>query len=174
MEPSGKTRVRRRKVATAAADAIRRLVDRAEIHDLLSRYVRACDTRDWSLYRSVFTADALIDYTAARGIRGSLTEVSEWIARVLIPSSVPTIQHLVTNVEIAVEAPDQARVHAHFINPNVQRDVTGHESLLLNGGYYTATVRRTNQGWRITRLLDELTFSHRGAWEQLESPPPQG
>jgi len=164
----------RRKIGNPEPGAVRRLVDRADIHDLLSRYARACDTKDWSLYRALFTPDAVIDYTAAHGIRGSLAEVSEWIARVVVPSSVPKTQHLVTNVEIAVEGPDQATAHAYFINPNVQRDTTGKESLLLNGGYYTATVRRTTQGWRIARLVDELTFSHRGELEQFQLPSLEG
>jgi len=164
----------RRKSGPPEPDAVQRLVDRADIHDLLSRYARACDGKDWALYRSLFTPDALIDYTAAQGIRGSVAEVSEWIARVVVPSAVPKTQHLVTNVEIAVEGHDHATAHAYFINPNVRRDGTGHEALLLNGGYYTAMVRRTDQGWRITRLVDEVTFSHRGELEQFQLPNLEG
>ena len=164
----------RRLIATPDPDSVQRLVDRAAIHDLLSRYARACDTKEWSVYRSLFTPDALIDYTAAHGIRGSLAEVSDWIARVVSPSSVPRTQHLVTNLEIAWEGHDHATAHAYFINPNVHRDATGKESLLLNGGSYTATVRRTNEGWRIARLMDELTFSHRGELEQFQLPNLEG
>jgi 3-phenylpropionate/cinnamic acid dioxygenase small subunit len=35
--------------------------DEAEIARLLYRYARAVETKDWELYRSVFTQDAVID-----------------------------------------------------------------------------------------------------------------
>jgi len=42
----------------------RRISDELEIAALLTRYARAVDSRDWDLYRSVFTDDAHIDYSA--------------------------------------------------------------------------------------------------------------
>ena len=36
------------------------LADRIAIDDVLTRYATAVDARDWDLYRSVFTADAVI------------------------------------------------------------------------------------------------------------------
>lgn len=44
-----------------------RLADEQAISALLYRYARAVDTKDWALYRSVFTDDAVIDYTSAGG-----------------------------------------------------------------------------------------------------------
>ena len=38
--------------------------DELAIAALLNRYARAVDTKDWDLYRSVFTDDAHIDYSA--------------------------------------------------------------------------------------------------------------
>jgi 3-phenylpropionate/cinnamic acid dioxygenase small subunit len=38
-------------------------MDEAAIAALLYRYARAVDTKDWELYRSVFTDDAYIDCT---------------------------------------------------------------------------------------------------------------
>ena len=55
------------------------IADRIEIDDLITRYATAVDTKDWDLYRTVFTDDAVIDYTSAGGIRGSLGEVVEWL-----------------------------------------------------------------------------------------------
>jgi 3-phenylpropionate/cinnamic acid dioxygenase small subunit len=37
-------------------------LDIVEIQQLLARYARAVDTRDWELFRSVFTEDAFIDH----------------------------------------------------------------------------------------------------------------
>ena len=149
------------------ASTLQRLVDRADIEDLLCRYARACDTKDWELYRAVFTPDAVIDYTAAYGIRGPVAEVSEWIARLMIASHVPKTQHMLANVEITIDR-DSASAHAYYINPDVRSDGAGGFGLLLNGGYYTATVCRLPEGWRITRLAAEVTFSHSGALEQVQ------
>ena len=44
--------------------------DELEITALLYRYARAVDTKDWELYRSVFTDDAHIDYSSAGADRG--------------------------------------------------------------------------------------------------------
>src|ERR1700751_881744 len=43
---------------------LQRISDELEIATLLTRYARAVDSRDWDLYRSVFTDDAHIDYAA--------------------------------------------------------------------------------------------------------------
>ncbi len=37
------------------------LSDRAHIHDLLTRYAIAIDTRDWKLLDSCFTPDAFVE-----------------------------------------------------------------------------------------------------------------
>ena len=56
-------------------DRIDALADRLAIEDLLTRYATAVDRQDWDLYRSVFTADAEVDYTSAGGIAGTVDEV---------------------------------------------------------------------------------------------------
>jgi len=38
------------------------VADKLEIYELLGAYARAVDTKDWALYRSVFTPEATIDY----------------------------------------------------------------------------------------------------------------
>jgi hypothetical protein len=46
------------------------IADRLELGELLARYIRAVDGGDWALLDSVFTADAVIDFSATGGIRG--------------------------------------------------------------------------------------------------------
>jgi 3-phenylpropionate/cinnamic acid dioxygenase small subunit len=149
------------------AGRLQRLVDRADIEDLLSRYARACDTKDWELYRAVFTPDAVIDYTKAYGVRGPVPEVSSWMAKLMTPDYVPETQHMLANVEITIDG-DNASAHAYYINPDVRSDGAGGFGLLLNGGYYTARVCRGPEGWRIARLVAEITFSHSGDLEQVQ------
>jgi hypothetical protein len=44
-----------------------------EIAAVLNRYARAVDTKDWALYRSVFTDHAHVDYSPADSLWGQLT-----------------------------------------------------------------------------------------------------
>ena len=56
---------------------LQRISDELEITALLNRYARAVDTKDWDLYRSVFTDDAHIDYSSAGAIAGTREQVAE-------------------------------------------------------------------------------------------------
>ena len=56
------------------------LSDLYAIERLLSDYAVALNGRDWDHYRALFHDDAVIDYTGAGGIRGSVAEVSAWVA----------------------------------------------------------------------------------------------
>jgi hypothetical protein len=48
----------------------REISDRIQIQDLLVRYTRAIDTKDWALLDTCFLPDAQVDYTATGGIAG--------------------------------------------------------------------------------------------------------
>jgi hypothetical protein len=50
--------------------SLQEISDRLEIQEVLTRYCYAVDDRDWDTYRSAFTLDAIIDDTAAGGLRG--------------------------------------------------------------------------------------------------------
>jgi 3-phenylpropionate/cinnamic acid dioxygenase small subunit len=133
------------------------LADRIEIDDLLTRYATAVDTRDWDLYQTVFTPDALIDYTSSGGIRGTLAEVTEWLSDAL--SGFSMSQHLVTNRDIRV-AGDTATSRSYFYNPMGRTKRDGTLALMFVGGYYRDQLRRTGDGWRIAeRIQDTAWFS---------------
>jgi 3-phenylpropionate/cinnamic acid dioxygenase small subunit len=147
---------------------VEEIADRMEIEDLLTRYCTAVDTRDWDLYRTVFTADAFIDYTSSGGIRGGLDEVAKWMAEVLSIFSMS--QHLVTNRDIRIEG-DAATSRSYFYNPMAVTKRDGSQELTFVGGYYRDRLSRTADGWRIAeRILDTAwTSTSPGA-----SSPPSG
>jgi 3-phenylpropionate/cinnamic acid dioxygenase small subunit len=133
------------------------LADRMEIDDLLTRYATAVDTRDWDLYQTVFTPDAVIDYTSSGGIRGGLTEVTKWLSDAL--SGFSMSQHLVTNRDIRLTG-DTATSHSYFYNPMGRTKRDGTLALMFVGGYYRDRLRRTAEGWRIAeRIQDTAWFS---------------
>lgn len=127
------------------------LADRLEIQDLLTRYAHAVDTKDWDLYRTVFTPDAFIDYESAGGIKGDLETVTAWVSEAL--ESFPKTQHLVANIDTRLSG-DEATVRAMFYNPMVMQNGKN----FFCGGYYNHELVRTADGWRSRRLVEESTW----------------
>jgi hypothetical protein len=128
--------------------------DILEIQQLLARYSRSLDTRDWELYRSVFTEDAYIDYAASGGATGQRDEVVEWLGKTL-----GTFQwsgmHYITNIEAEVTG-DSALVRAAVFNP---MQFPGMKGLTYFGGYYHHDMVRTPEGWRSRNLREEVLWS---------------
>jgi 3-phenylpropionate/cinnamic acid dioxygenase small subunit len=130
------------------------LADRIEINDLLTRYAHAVDTKDWALYRTVFTPDAEIDYESAGGIKGDLETVAKWLETTL--AGFPMTQHLVANVDVKL-AGDTAKVRAMFYNP--MGVPTG--KTFFCGGWYNHELVRTPDGWRSHNLFEESAWFDR-------------
>src|SRR6188472_2347797 len=125
------------------------LHDKLEIHELLARYARGVDDRDWDVYRDVFTEDAHIDYMSAGAIAGTRDEVVAFMSEVM-----PTIawsQHYITNIEIELDG-DTAHARAMFYNP---MQLPGMDAPSFCGGFYRHDLVRTPDGWRSRRLIEE-------------------
>lgn len=131
---------------------LQQLSDRHEITDLLTRYAKAVDRKDWDLYRQVFTPDADIDYTSAGGIRGDTEAQATWLAEAL--AQFPTTQHMVANIDIEFVDSDTANVEAMFHNPMVMPD----SSSWVTGGWYHHEMVRTPDGWRSRKLVEESAY----------------
>jgi hypothetical protein len=127
--------------------------DQSDIARLLYVYARAVDTKDWELYRSVFTDDAHIDYSSAGAVVGSRDEVVEWFATnfgVIVWS-----MHYITNIEVDIDTEldgDVATVRAMFYNP---MQLPGMTEMSTCGGYYHHEMVRTPGGWRSRSLREE-------------------
>lgn len=126
--------------------------DKLEIHELLARYARGVDDRDWELYRSVFTDDAFIDYSSAGPPAGHRDEVASFLEQGFV--AVPWSQHYITNVEIVVDG-DAATVRAMFYNPMM---LPGMDAPSVCGGFYHHDLVRTPGGWKSRRLVEETRW----------------
>lgn len=123
--------------------------DELEIARLLYRYARAVDSKDWELYRSVFTDDAHIDYSSAGAVVGHRDEVVDWFAANF--GVLPWSMHYITNLEADVDG-DSATVRAMFYNP---MQLPGMSEVSACGGYYHHELVRTADGWRSRSLREE-------------------
>ena len=69
------------------------VADKIEIHELLARYARGVDTHDWELWKSVFTEDAVIDYSLSGAAKGGRDEVAAFLGRVVRDDPVGDAPH---------------------------------------------------------------------------------
>lgn len=130
-------------------DPTSELADKLAIHEVLYRYARALDTKDWPLMDTVFVADAKLDYTDVGGPDAPRNEVIAWLEASLNP--MPMIQHSITNIEVDLRG-DEASVVAMFHNP---MQLPGIDGITTCGGRYHHEMVRTPDGWRSRSLREE-------------------
>jgi hypothetical protein len=134
---------------------VQEISDRLLIGEVLTRYTLAIDTGQWELLNSVFTPDAVIDYTSAGGVKGVRDEARGWLAEVL--PTWPGRQHLIGNVSISVDG-DAAIVTASFTDtlaPTRDAVAAGTPGIIRGGGWYHHRMVRTPDGWRSRELVEE-------------------
>jgi len=136
--------------------SVAEIADRLAINELMYRYARMVDFRQWELFDQVFTADATCDYTSSGGTKGSAREVMAWLDRALAPW--PTNLHFVTNLSINFE-PDgnAAQATCYFLGP-MARGTIGSQLAITNAGLYIDQLKRTSDGWRITERECRMTL----------------
>lgn len=128
---------------------VRAVADKLEIQEQLARYARGVDTQDWDLWKSVFTEDAVVDYSQSGIPIGSRDEIAAILAGAF--ATIPWATHHITNVEIDLDG-DRAAVRAMFFNPMQLPGVEGSSS---TGGYYHHEFVRTPDGWKSEHLIEE-------------------
>ncbi|MHB1137372.1 MAG: nuclear transport factor 2 family protein [Microthrixaceae bacterium] len=139
---------------------LQEISDRLELTDLMVRYSHAVDTRSWDEFDDIFTPDAVIDYTAFGGPRGTLEETKQYLASTL--SQFPSFQHLLANPELRIDG-DSATGRTMCFNPmGVARPEgeAGEPRMFFCGLWYLDTFRRTEQGWRIATRSEEKSWTH--------------
>ena len=132
------------------------LSDRFEINDLLVRYSHAVDTRNWDLFRQVFTDDALIDYVAFGGPRGSVDEIVTFLDAAM--PMFPAYQHMVGLPLVDVDG-DRATGRTICHNPMVYGKPDGEQQVFYCGLWYLDVFVRTPDGWRISERVEERSYT---------------
>jgi len=128
---------------------------RLEIDDLLTRYTIAVDDEQFDLLDTVFTPDAILDYTSGGGPRGPYPEVKAWLARGLSTGS-PARMHMIGNKQVEIDG-SSATVRAYFFNPYT-RDLPGGFEYSLGGGFYNHQLVLGRDGWRSVELYEKRVW----------------
>lgn len=129
--------------------------DRAAIEELLARYVRGCDERDWPAVESCFTADARAEYSGVRLPPG----VDHIVAHLAPLARLAASQHVIGSVSIRV-AGDTATAGWYAVAHLVRAVAGGHE-VVHRGLSYRDCLKRTGDGWRIRDRVHAVVWSTR-------------
>jgi 3-phenylpropionate/cinnamic acid dioxygenase small subunit len=133
---------------------LQEIADRLEITEVLYRYATALDTQEWGSLTTVFTEDAAY----RMGVRGEFTGVNAIAAKLEeVLGKLQATQHLIGNATIVVDG-DTARSTSYV---RAQHYRTGHETggnTLDMGGTYVDELVRTEDGWRISHRVLEITW----------------
>jgi len=140
---------------TARDMSTREISDRIRINDLLVRYTRAIDTKDWNLLDSCFIPDADVDYTASGGVAGKYPEVRAWLAKALAPF--PVTAHYITNSMVDLRG-DRASARTLVLNPMFFANPDGSLHDFTVGATYVDELVWTDAGWRIARRVEEAGY----------------
>ena len=126
---------------------IQTLLDRMEIIETATRYATGVDTRDRDVYRSCFTDEIELDMSGMGMGEPMKMSADAWVDQALtLVSNFESTQHMITNHVITVDgdrATCVAYVRAQHYNP---------QNMYTVGGYYTNTLVRTPEGWKISKL----------------------
>jgi hypothetical protein len=133
------------------------IVERMAIQQMMTRYAHAVDTKNWTLYRTVFTKDAIIDYTAAGGAKGDVDAIVKFLSFYF--QFFEVTQHMVSNFDINLDGSSSATMRAMFHNPVIMRFVPWPAPFFSVGGWYNAELKLTNAGWKIHRLSEDIAYN---------------
>ncbi|WP_102145738.1 nuclear transport factor 2 family protein [Mycobacterium hubeiense] len=118
--------------------------DHHEITEVLIRYATGIDRRDWELFRTVFTADCVLDY----GRIGTWHGIEEVVAfmRQSHDAAGHTL-HRIGNISTAVDG-DHAKATSYVDAVIMSPEGTSGVNAV---GYYDDELIRARTGWRIQR-----------------------
>ncbi len=129
---------------------LKEFLDRQAISEVVIRYATAVDSLDWRLWRSCFTDEVEIDFTSWSDGEVRTIPADLWVAGgVALFPGFQASQHVSTNHVITLDGDEATCVsymQAQHYLPNNKGD-----NWLEIGGYYTNSLIRCDDGWRIRR-----------------------
>jgi len=134
--------------------------DELAITNFLTKYAHAYDTRDWDLLVTLFDQHALLDYTAAGGIKGNIGEIVTYM-RVVFGSKdsigfFSFSQHLISNIDVFCVDQRTAKVRAMFFNPLGLRFIP---IQLYVGGWYNHNLTKYDNIWKSTFVSEDIVYN---------------
>ena len=143
--------------------------DRLELDQLVVRYAMAIDWKDWDLLDTVFTPDAVLDYSSAGGpdAKGPYPQMRQWLQNAL--AIFPMTMHHLSKTYVQLDG-DRAVCWTKLDNPmGLAVDGDGYFDpdgkglhTFVTGGMYRDTCVRTSGGWRIAEKFLQAQYTQGG------------
>jgi uncharacterized protein (TIGR02246 family) len=132
---------------------LQRLLDEAEIRDLLLAFAHGLDDKDWTAYAGTFSEDGVFEILGQR--RVGRAEIAAGPERDL--TRFDRTQHFSTNHVVAIDG-DTATARSYLLGVHLPRadEPDVHTDI---GGCYHCTCRRTDEGWRFSHVRLEVWWS---------------
>lgn len=148
------------------------LLDQGALRDLVMRYCRGCDRRDFALVRSLYHDDAIDDHGAM--FRGGPDEFVAWLPEAMAPWELTL--HSITNSLFAVDG-DHAEGE-HHVRAYHRTLPPDRQEILIHGRYLDRYERRDDTWKFIHRSLvfdsGEMRAVDEAAMAQLGADAAQG
>jgi SnoaL-like domain len=141
--------IRRMDRPTDPEQRLQWLMDRAEIAECLVNYARCIDRRDWAGLQDSYAEDGVMQHGEVSVPRDAVLELSEKIL-----AGCASSHHLVGDPSITIEG-DQAHTHSHYFATHISEGTTVKRQ---GGGWYDCDLRRTDRGWKFTRVKSTTTW----------------
>ena len=129
--------------------------DIAAINRLRYEYAFGIDTRDYALFRSVFTDEVTMDFSSYSGRPAVTLSADDWVASAAtLFDSLDATQHSMMNPLVDLGADGQratqrmAMQATHFLN-DVEFTI---------GGWYLDEAVRTDEGWKLAAVTLNVTW----------------
>jgi hypothetical protein len=136
---------------------LQQLIDRSDVSDTVIRFAYALDIQDWLLCRSCFTDTIEADYTDLRGQPATTINADDFVALRQKGLHGLKTHHQSTNHLITIEGDSAICISCamiHRFDPNKQG-----ENFFDTYGYYTHTLIRTPQGWKICKVKQTVLWN---------------
>jgi hypothetical protein len=127
-------------VDTELREQVKRLTDRAEIHDCMQRYARGMDRRDRALLRSAYHDGAVDDHV---GFIGVVDDFIDWALA----------YHSTHTVDIDG---DVAHAETYYLFVGTDHEPASH--MTISGGRYVDRLERRDDRWAIADRVCVVEF----------------
>ena len=138
------------------AERLARLEDHQAVHDLMMRFGRGLDAKDWALYRSCLADEVLVDFAQTTGRMAQSVPADGFVEFVRMRQRAHGAFHQYSNFQASVDG-DRARCILYMAARHRLADAHG-DPLNVFVGWYDNEFVRTRDGWRISKLRHPLQW----------------
>lgn len=158
-------------------DRLQRLLDKDEIHDVMLRYARGVDRRDWEAVRSAFFEDATDHHADFKGRRDALVDwvsanhaqvakSQHFLGNSLIEFAGDAVALVETYFQVVLELGGEAQAHrAMLVSEGKEAPAPGGRTRVEVLGRYVDRFEKRDGEWRIgeRRVAFDATHSEPNA-----------